>query len=333
LDEIASKLKEIKDQYGAESLACGEGTDNTGMQNVQWSFMNQFGSPNMISQGVICWCNTYAIHLTTYGWYMSFHQSPYADSPDKIPKCVIVWGGNYAQSAPAFYKLLLGFSNRGTKLIVIDPRKSELAKRADLWLQLRPATDAALALGMLNVIVNEELYDKQFVNRWCYGFDELKTRVQEYSPERVASITWVSKEKIVNAARMYAKIRPGVITWGVSTDMIGKNSTQAVRAQCVLRAVTGNLDIPGGERMGRTGDLTRIVWSADLEFPEKLSAEQRRKQLGYDRFKLMAFPGWELRADPYQKLYGHLPPLYPTCLECYIEWRSIPCKSINPPST
>lgn len=314
LDEIADKLAKVKEQYGSESLVCGEGTDNTGMENVLWSFMNQFGTPNMLSQGVICWCNTYAIHLTTYGWYMSFHQSPYADSPDDIPKCVVVWGGNYAQAAPAFNKLLLDFLKKGTKLIVIDPRRSELAKKADVWLQLRPATDTALALGMLNVIINEELYDKKFVDNWCYGFDELKKRVQEYPLDRVEEITWVPKNNIINAARIYAKAKPAVITWGVATDMIGKNSTQVVRAQCVLRAVTGNLDVPGGERMGRTGDLNKIVWSADLEHPEKLSPEQRKKQLGSDRFRLMTFPGWELRAKPYHKFYGHFPPLYPTCI-------------------
>jgi anaerobic selenocysteine-containing dehydrogenase len=245
---------------------------------------------------------------------MSFHQSPYSDSPDDIPRCVLIWGGNYAQAAPAFYKLLLSFMKRGTKLIIVEPRRSELAKKADIWLQLRPATDTALALGILHVIIGEGLHDKDFVDRWCYGFDELSERVEEYTPEKVSEITWVPKEKIIDAARMYALNKPAVITWGVATDMIGKNSTQAVRARCILRAVTGNLDIPCGERMGRTGDLNKIVWSSDLEQVEKLKPEQRKKQLGSDRFKLLTFPGWELRAKPYQKLYGHLPPLYPTCI-------------------
>lgn len=324
LDEIADRLKQIKEKYGAEALACGEGTDNTGVQNIQWAFMNQFGSPNMFSHGTICWCNTYAVHLTTYGWYMSFHQSPYADSPEAVPKCVVVWGGNYAHAAPAFYALLLDFIKKGTKVIMVEPRRSELAKKAHLVLQLRPATDAALGLGMLNVIINEGLYDKEFIEKWCHGFDMLKERVQDYPPEKVAEITWVPKEKIVEAARTYATNKPGVITWGVATDMIGKNSTQAIRVRCILRAITGNLDVSGGERMGRTGDMNKILWSSDIEFSEKLSPEQRKKQLGADRFKLLTFPGWELRTEPYKKTYGHDTPLYPTCLASTVHaWNAI----------
>ena len=314
LDEIADKMKSIKGEYGAEAVCIGEGTDNTGVQNAAWAFLNQFGTPNTFSHGTICWCNTYAIDLTTYGWYMSFHQSPYVDSPESVPKCVMVWGGNYAHAAPAFYSLILDFVKKGTKLIMVEPVRTELAKKADLVLQLRPATDTALGLGMLNVIINEELYDKEFVKNWCHGFEELKKRVQEYPPEKVAEITWVPKEQIIEAARMYATNRPGVITWGVATDMIGKNSTQAIRVRCILRAITGNLDVQGGERMGRTGIMNDILWSSDIEMADKMPAEQRKKQLGSDRFKLLTHPGWELRNEPYKKVYGHLTPLYPTCL-------------------
>lgn len=314
LDEIVNRLRQIKEEYGAEALVCGEGTDWTGLQNIRQAFLNNFGSPNTIGHGTVCYCNTAAIHMTTYGWFPFFTQSPYEENPEGMSKCLVVWGGNYANSFPGFYKAIVALVKKGTKLIVVDPRRSELAKKADLWLPLRPATDAALALGMLNVIINENLYDKKFVEKWCYGFDKLKERVQKYPPEKVAEITWVPKDKIIEAARMYGLNKPGVITWGVAIDQIGKNSTQAVRSTCILRAVTGNLDVPGGEGMGRSGDLNKIVWCSDLEHPEKLPPEQRNKQLGTDRFKLHSFPGWELRSEPYQKVYGHLPPLYPTCM-------------------
>jgi anaerobic selenocysteine-containing dehydrogenase len=74
-------------------------------------------------------------------------------------------------------------------LIVIDPRRTELAAMADIWLQVRPGTDAALALGMMNVIIAEELYDKEFVSKWCYGFEELREHVRDFPPEKVAGIT------------------------------------------------------------------------------------------------------------------------------------------------
>ena len=79
--------------------------------------------------------------------------------------------------------------SKGAKLIVVDPRRSDTAAKADLWLQIRPATDAALALGMINVMINEQLFDKEFVDKWTVGFDQLKERVQQYLPEKVAVIT------------------------------------------------------------------------------------------------------------------------------------------------
>jgi anaerobic selenocysteine-containing dehydrogenase len=129
-------------------------------------------------------------------------------------------------------------------LILIDPRATRLAGRADLWLRVRPGTDAALALGMLNVIINEHLHDKDFVDNWTHGFDKLKERVQEYPPERVAEITWIPQDKIVRAARMLAAVKPGCIQIGQSLEA-GNNSIQTLRAIVCLMAVTGNIERPG----------------------------------------------------------------------------------------
>src|SRR5208283_1643482 len=82
-------------------------------------------------------------------------------------------------------------------LILVDPRATAIANRANLWLQIRPGTDAALALGMMQVIINESLYDKEFVSNWTYGFNQLRERVQEYNPTRVSEITWIPEEKII----------------------------------------------------------------------------------------------------------------------------------------
>jgi len=134
---------------------------------------------------------------------------------------------------------------RGTEVIVVDPRCTWIASRAKLWLQIRPATDGALALGMLNIIINEGLYDKGFVEKWVYGFDALKKRVQEYPPDRVSHITWIPKEKIIEAARLYARSKPAAIQWGVPVDM-NAEATSVVQAITSLWCITGNLDIPGG---------------------------------------------------------------------------------------
>ncbi|GAI55014.1 unnamed protein product, partial [marine sediment metagenome] len=98
-------------------------------------------------------------------------------------RCVVVWGHNPRQSKIGEEADILSAQKRGAKLIVVDPRATPLAKRADIHIQIRPGTDCALALGLLNVIIAEELYDADFVNNWTFGFDELKEQVRKYSPE------------------------------------------------------------------------------------------------------------------------------------------------------
>ena len=99
------------------------------------------------------------------------------------------------------------------KLIDLDPRKSENAEAADLWLPLRAGTDAIMTFGWLKVIVEEELYDKDFVRDWTVGFDEFVHRLNEYPLDRVAEVTGVDEELIRNAARMYATSGPATIPW------------------------------------------------------------------------------------------------------------------------
>ena len=133
----------------------------------------------------------------------------------------------------------------GAKLIVVDPVLSESASKADIWLRLRPGTDTALALGMLNVIITEQLYDKEFVNRWCFGFDAFKERVQEYPPQKVEEITWVPQRRIIEAAKLYATTKPACITQIVAVDQ-NADTISTCRAIADLAAITGNIDIPGG---------------------------------------------------------------------------------------
>ena len=107
---------------------------------------------------------------------------------------------------------------RGSQLVVIDPRVTWLASRAKIHLQNRPGTDGAIALGMLNVIISEDLYDKEFVHKWCYGFKELAERVEAYPPEKMAEVAWVTNDDLVSAARLYAENSPSAIHWGVPID-------------------------------------------------------------------------------------------------------------------
>jgi predicted molibdopterin-dependent oxidoreductase YjgC len=127
-----------------------------------------------------------------------------------------MWACNPQRSNPDEYEGVSFWRayEQGAQLIVIDPRKGFLAKRADVWLQVRPITDAAMAMGFFRVIVEEELYDKEFVSQYVHGWDGFLDRLNEYPLERVEEITWVDRKLIRKAARLYATTKPAAIHWG-----------------------------------------------------------------------------------------------------------------------
>jgi anaerobic selenocysteine-containing dehydrogenase len=238
LDTIAGKLAQARDHHGPESVAFVVGASKTGASYPK-RFATAFGTPNVSWMGHVCFSPRMMASRLTYGFY----SVPDYEYP---PGCLVVWGSNMSETLHHVHRRAVAAIDRGTRLIVIDPREIDLVARADLWLRLRPGSDLALALGIINVIVNEALYDKAFVERWTIGFDQLRQHVQEYSPERVEAITWVPAEKIRAAASLYARSAPAGIQWGNGIDH-GVNSFQTARAIAILRAITGNLGIPGGE--------------------------------------------------------------------------------------
>ncbi|MBI2860003.1 MAG: molybdopterin-dependent oxidoreductase [Chloroflexi bacterium] len=242
LDTIAEKLKDILKTDGPMAIAGTFGGKPTRIRNAMHSLINSLGSPNSgYSDASFCWGPYPVAEVNTYGGYTFTEMN--ADARNS--NCIIVWGGNPTQSHPTYGRLISNARARGAKLVVVDPRFTAIASKADVWLQVRPGTDAALALGMLNVIINEGLYDKEFVDRWCLGFEELKERVQQYPVEKVAEITWVPAEDIVRVARMYASTRPATIYARVAVET-HLDSTQGMRALACLVAVTGNIDVKGG---------------------------------------------------------------------------------------
>ncbi|MCK4331828.1 MAG: molybdopterin-dependent oxidoreductase, partial [Dehalococcoidia bacterium] len=258
------------------------------------------------------WCSVVSRHIegAIYGAGASRSVRPPC-------KCAVIWGGNPAESLACTYSKFLEAKDNGTRFIVIDPKYSETAADlADEWLQLRPGTDAALALGWLNVIIEEGLYDNDFVERWCYGFDDLKERVKQYPPERVAEITWIPEEKIVQSARLYATSKPASIIWGVKSDMQGINVTSITHAKCILRAITGNLDVIGGDML--SGPSEKANYGPVFEYMDMLTQQQRKKQLGADSHKLWCWPGYELIhkvAKPYWYGKGLSSGFVPGCHE------------------
>jgi anaerobic selenocysteine-containing dehydrogenase len=302
LDEVAEKLDSLRANYGAETLAFTHGTKRT----YHWDerrFFNLFGSPNVCGANNICMCPSNAVEYATYGGFS------WGDA--RQTKCLVLWGQAPSGSSPTgLYPQILQAKKQGSVLIVVDPRRIPEAEKADIWLPIRPGTDTALMLGWLNVIIQEGLYDRDFVEKWTVGFEELKEAAAGFTPEKVAEITWLSPDKIKETARIYATTSPAAITWGFGIDKQGINATQAARARCCLRALTGNLDIPGGEPLGCADPVGRIRDEEQMELNEMLPPSQRAKQLGADRYPFFGFPGWEKNLEANRRLpreYMHPP--------------------------
>jgi anaerobic selenocysteine-containing dehydrogenase len=298
LDTIASRLQQVKRDYGAESIALGQGTSREGEAFLA-RFANLTGTPNIFAAGHFCYLSRVGASLITCG------NLPIADY-DGNPKCVMVWASNIMWTNPDEYtgENLARVLAQGAKLIVVDPRLTYQASRADIWLKLRPGTDAALALGMANVIIGEKLYDKEFVEKHVHGWDEFVERVREYSLDKVEETTWVPAEHIREAARLFAQTKPATIQWGVPIEQ-GINCIDADRLLIDLVAITGNLDVPGGAVLFRPPKGQTI---SQFTHHRSLAREQKAKYLGGEKYKLAAMIGlvpekmvWDaiLTGEPY----------------------------------
>jgi thiosulfate reductase/polysulfide reductase chain A len=293
LDEIAEKLSSLRDQHGPETLIAAEGTYRSDHFWARSRFLNLFGNPqNLICPGMICFCNDYVIEMALLG-------SLVLDDIGKT-KCVVLWGANPKEARLTRWRIL--------------KRRIDTGTYADRCLQLRPGTDGALALGWIHVIIEEGLYDKEFVDKWTHGFKELTERVRDYDPRRVGEITGLSAEEIVQSARLYATSRPACIDRGVSSDQLGLNSGRVEQARVILAAITGNIDVPGGDFMsGFPLEINgkRLVSDSEFELADRCPAENRSKQIGAERFKLMSWASWEIVAPHYE------------------EQRSVPCPNLH----
>ncbi|MDA8308064.1 MAG: molybdopterin-dependent oxidoreductase [Deltaproteobacteria bacterium] len=240
LDVTATNLLAIREKYGARAVGFGAGMPKGLEHFVLIRLANIFGSPNVIASQDVCHAPREVTGVHTCGFY------PVADlhNPTKL---ILSWASNVLSTSEEgqIASLITEQLKNGAKLIVVDPRRTELAEKADLWLQLRPGTAQALALGFLHVIIEESLYDSDFVEKYTYGFADLAKQVKPYDPQTVAGITWVSPDLIQKAARLYATARPAALQWGnaIEHDL---NVFDAARSLVCLMAVSGNLEVPGG---------------------------------------------------------------------------------------
>ncbi len=276
LDRIAEKILDYKDRFGAESIVMGYGT---GRENeaVIYRFANLLGSPNVLTAGHFCYGPRVATGILTCG------SNPLVDYENQ-PQCIMVWGNNLVISNPDCYKgePFSECLKRGSKLIAVDPRLTRIAARADIWLPLRPGTDTALALGMCNIIISEDLYDKEFVENYVHGWKPFVERVREYPVEKVESITGLPRDRITAAARLFATTKPAAIQWGVAIEQ-QITCADNDRALLALMGITGNIDVPGGQVLFKPPKIRNVgKFGAHHLLPE----EQAKKRLGGARFPL-----------------------------------------------
>ncbi len=374
LHTIATRLNEIKANYGPEAVVFNRpgpgGAPSTDYAEWLNRLGHAFGTPNILSTGHVCQWHRDTGSMYTYG-----KGSIGVPEFDKAA-CIVIWGANPFATSRSHWKAILRGKSNGAKLIVIDPRHTEMAGKADLWLQVRPGTDGALALSMINTMIQEELYDSKFVRDcttapflvrrdtgnllnavdlagqerqagyviWdtksqnigiyyhltrtlkppsveptlkghyavrlssgqevvCDTAFQLLTRlVQDYPAEKAAEITGIPAERIKQAARMQAAIKPACYFTFNGLEQ-HTNATQTNRALCILYCLTGNYDAPGGNVLYPPVPTNS---ARGLEF---LSPEMRRKRLAAEERPLgtagthaaQAYKVWEaiLTGKPY----------------------------------
>jgi anaerobic selenocysteine-containing dehydrogenase len=346
LDTVAENMNAIRAKYGPEAIAVARsGPAGSPMGELGlWvtRFANVLGTPNNIATTHICQWHRDCASSYTYGNIGRMHSAGRAEFERSA--CMLIWGSNIHATRHSLLQFIKRGLDNGAKLIVVDPRKTEIAAMADLWLQVRPGTDGLLALSIIREMIEEDIFDYPFVRDWTTApflirgdtgeflmaselgeggnhssyvmidassgdprpfspgsplsiepvldgtytltgadkgdiecttvFRLLQESVSEYTLSKAEMLTGVPQEKIRNATRMFASIRPSCwYSWSGIEQSI--NATQTNRAICILYALTGNFDKPGGNVIVQ-GPAANPVFGHDL-----LSADVERSRLGF----------------------------------------------------
>jgi len=241
LDFIAKKLKGVKEKYGAESL--GLFAHGTVAEHLI-HFTKAFGSKNIGEPAYAqCMGPRMSAFKLTYGTTLR--------SPEPLDirnaKCMVLIGSHYGENMHnGFVQEMSEMIDNGASIITVDPRFSTAASKSKYWLAIKPSTDIALLLAWMNILINENLYDKKFIEQNTYGFDQLKAHVQPYTPEWAASITTLDPDLIRKSAYEMAKAAPAsIVNPGRHATWYG-DDTQRERAIAILNALLGNWAKKGG---------------------------------------------------------------------------------------
>ncbi|MBF0383869.1 MAG: IscS subfamily cysteine desulfurase [Magnetococcales bacterium] len=310
---IVNQLQTTKAKYGPEATAIYTGRGSFDMAlcdhfqpegvavSSASSLLFPFGSPNTLGVGALCYVSFAMIapHVTMGEMYITM------DGDIEQAELIVIWGANPATDSPPWtHEQILKAKKRGAEVIAIDPRRNGTAREADAqWIPIRPGTDGALALGLINILISEESYDEDFAENWTVGFDELKQLTQHYRAEVVEEITGVPSATIYSLARKIVSARGAVPVMYTGLEY-SDSGVQAIRGVFTLWALAGQLDTPGG----------LLFRMKENQFPQNRTALQKnpdvKKALGRDRFPVyshyrgeshaIALPESVLQGKPYQ---------------------------------
>src|SRR5579864_4172697 len=271
LDEIAARFRAISAEFGSEAILPYSYGGTLAVLNggtMDRRFFHRLGASQL--DRTICSAAGEAGLKSVLGVKLGTEPEQFADS-----RYIIAWASNIHGNNVHLWPFIVEARRKGAKLVVIDPYKTRTAECADWFLPINPGTDAALALGMMHVIIGENLHDADYVAKYTLGFKQLREKVKEYSPERVAQWTGISAGDIRKLAREYATVRPSVIrlNYGVQRSEGGGMATRAV---VMLPCITGSWkEIGGGLQMSVSGAVD--FSSEGLRRPDLMNAALGRE--------------------------------------------------------
>lgn len=255
LDTVAGRFLDARERSGARSVIFCKGT---GRDTGPWlsRLALGFGSPEYYAlgpgSGSACLMPRMSVcHSLFGGWPVAdcsqYFRDRYDDPRWVLPRCLLIWGSNPVDSNPDGFlgQWIVECLRRGTKMIVVDPRKTWMARRADIHLPVAPGTDAVLAMAFLNVLFERGMVDRDFARRFITGIEDVRGQVEPYTPEKAGETCGIRAELIEAAAVLYGASKPAAVHWGVSVDM-SPSALGTAHALASLMALSGNIDIPGG---------------------------------------------------------------------------------------
>ncbi len=240
LEDIANRMNCVIDQDGARAVAV------QALPPKEYFaydlFLEAINSPTFFKHDAHnCFTPQLMSDLLTYGslaTYINFMDVEECDT-------FLLWGVNLTETnGSKAVRIADAVRRNNAKIIVVDPRPTRAVQKSDLWLRIRPGTDAALAFGMINMMIQNDWIDHDFIKEWTLGFDDLKTRAAEYTLERTSQITWIAEEKIAEATRMFATAKKSALYTFIGATM-GGNSISTLRLMGFIPALTGRIDQTG----------------------------------------------------------------------------------------